>query len=616
MHHLLAALSSATLLVVTTAAQCALPAGGSQVTTWAWTYVNDDGISTDHVPLGFQFPIAGAAAASFSSLRVGSNGWIMLTDGVNSTGLPGTTSYGSLANSAVGLGGAAGNFPMIAPFWGDLFWTAPTSGVFVSNNPGLSCKVSWVNVRDYNSSVAGNYSFAIELFVTGEVRLHYDAMVDNKTTQAINNHVGISCRNGVAIPAAGDLFPNPATALGGMLFQTFPANGFDGAARTLIATPVGAGWATSQCMGAPASTSSYGTGCYAIPATGFYELHADAALAAAALTGNAMRLVRTATGYSSVWLPGMAHSLYIAPTAAAVTLTLTDNGNTTVTPSSPLPTPAGPAPTLNVGGNGIVTIGTIANNNTDWTPSGGEFAAVTRAGFYSWHDYNVAEAGSGQVKREEVGGVLCITYDGVESYSNPPTANPSTLQCQLDLTSGNVTWVWLSIDGNPTSTLGSSHLVGVRGFGPITDGGSQVLSTGPRSNLHDFVVPLALSSAATPIYNTTITYTTSNIPETSPGSGIHLGMHILSLGQNPGLDLGFLGAPGCSAYFDSLDLTTALTGNSPSQSNSFTLPPTGPVGFQAFAQSVALVAPNSLPNGQNAFGLVTSNGLAHTLNSY
>jgi hypothetical protein len=616
MHHLPAVLSSATLLVVTAAAQCALPAGGTQVTTWAWTYPNDDGISTNHVPLGFNFPIAGAAAATFSSLRVGSNGWVMLTDGVNSTGLPGNTSYGSIANSSVGLGGAVGNFPMVAPFWGDLFWTAATSGVFVTNNPGLSCKVSWVNVRDYNSSVTGSYSFAIELFVTGEVRLHYDALVDNKTTQFITNHVGISCRNGVAIPSASDLFPNLATAVGGMLFQTFAPNVFDGAARTLIATPVGAGWVTSQCLGAPASTTSYGSGCYAIPATGFYELHADAALAATALTGNAMRLVKTATGYSSVWLPGMAAALFLAPTGAAVTLPLTDNGNTVVTPSSPLPTPAGPATQLNVGGNGIVTIGTIANNNGDWTPSGAEFAGVTRAGFYSWHDYNVSEAGSGQVKREEVGGVLCITYDGVESYSNPPTANRSTLQCQLDLTSGNVTWVWLSIDGNTTSALGSSHLVGVRGLGAITDGGSQVLSAGPRSNLHNFVVPLALASAPTPIFNTTITYTTSNIPETSPGSGLYLAMHILSLGQSPGLDLGFLGAPGCSAYVTSLDLTMALVGATPSQANVFSLPPAGPVGFQLFAQSVALIAPNSLPNGQNTFGLVTSNGIAHTLNGY
>ena len=145
---------------------------------------------------------------------------------------------------------------------------------------------------------------------------------------------------------------------------------------------------------------------------------------------------------------------------------------------------------------------------------------------------------------------------------------------------------------------------------------SSSLSTGPRSNTHSFVVPLALASAATPIFNTTITYTTSNIPETSPGSGLYLGMHILSLGQNPGLDLGFLGAPGCSAYVNSLDLTTALVGSTPSQANVFSLPPAGPVGFQLFAQSVALIAPNSLPNGQNTFGIVTSNGIAHTLNAY
>jgi hypothetical protein len=34
-----------------------------------------------------------------------------------------------------------------------------------------------------------------------------------------------------------------------------------------------------------------------------------------------------------------------------------------------------------------------------------------------------------------------------------------------------------------------------------------------------------------------------------------------------------------------------------------------PQGFQLYSQSVGLVAPFSLPNGQNAFGLTVSNGL-------
>ena len=34
-----------------------------------------------------------------------------------------------------------------------------------------------------------------------------------------------------------------------------------------------------------------------------------------------------------------------------------------------------------------------------------------------------------------------------------------------------------------------------------------------------------------------------------------------------------------------------------------------PIGTTIWSQSASLIAPNSLPNGQNAFGLTTSNGV-------
>ena len=614
MNRILASLSAASLLVASAAAQCATPSGGTQITTWGWTYTNDDGISSNHVPLGFNFPIAGAAATTFNNVRVGSNGWVMLTDGTNSAGLPGNSTYGSV--TALG-GGVAGDFPILAPFWGDLWWDGNTTdGVFVSNNPGISCKISWVNVRDYFAANTLNYSFAVELFVTGEVRMHYSTNAQNVTLQAFSNVVGVSCRNGVAAPTASDLFPNVATSIGGMIYETYPQNGFDGSGTSLVLTPAGLGWVTTNCTGTPASNSLYGTGCYDIPATGFYELLANATVASTALQGNAMLLTRNANGYTSVWLPGVASALYVAPTAGATVLALTDDGDVAVPLGTPLPTPAGPASQLNVSGNGIITIGALGNNAFDYTPTGTDFASATEAAFYSWHDFNVSEAGSGQVKSEQVGNTLYITYDDVENYASPSVANRSTLQCQFDLNSGNVTWVWLTIDSNATSTFGSSHLVGVRGLGPITDGGTQILSAAPLTNTHNFVLPLDLTASAPLVYGTSVTYTTSNIPEFAAGSGIYIGMHILSLGQNPGVDLGFIGAPGCSAYVTSLDLTTTLVGFTPSQTNTITVPASGPAGFQLFSQSVGLITPNSLPNGQNAFGLVTSNAIAHTLNSF
>ena len=95
------------------------------------------------------------------------------------------------------------------------------------------------------------------------------------------------------------------------------------------------------------------------------------------------------------------------------------------------------------------------------------------------------------------------------------------------------------------------------------------------------------------------------------------GLLAVSLGQtNPGLPLGFLGAPGCQAYIASLDLSLTMTGGGSTLTQAFNLPAGLPSGVQLYSQAVNLVLPNSLPNGQNAFGMITSNGVSHFVNSF
>jgi hypothetical protein len=48
----------------------------------------------------------------------------------------------------------------------------------------------------------------------------------------------------------------------------------------------------------------------------------------------------------------------------------------------------------------------------------------------------------------------------------------------------------------------------------------------------------------------------------------------------------------------------------------FTYPPSAPIGLQLYSQSAALFTPNTLPNGQNAAGLTTSNGLSSLLGAW
>ena len=608
------------LLLDALPAQCAALNGGTPITAWNWSFLNDDGISTDHIPLPFNFPIAGAAGATFTHLRVGSNGWVLLTDGTSNAGLPapGSGGYGSTANSSNGLGGAAGDFPLLAPFWGDLVWSVGSAnGVFVSYGSYgyTSCRVIWKNVRDYNSAVTGTYSFAVELFPSGEVRFHYGPNVDNRSTQSLTNYVGLSARNNQLVAAANDFFPGAANTTGGLLWQGFPVGSFDGAGSSLVLSPVVGGWVASVCSASPAVNVSHGAGCYDLPRSGFHQDFADAAAASAALQGSVLQLLRTTTSYTANWLPNVASALYVPPTAAAWTLQPGDDGFDTVSFSPPFRAPNGPVNFLSVAANGIVTLGYSSFHYGDRTPTGAEFAAAPGEAFYSWHDYDPTEAGSGQIKAETIGNALHITWEGVESRSTPPAANPSTMQFQFDLATGNVFIIWLSIDGDITSPDGSAHLVGVKGLGPVVDAGSQALQ-GTALPSSYWLLPLSLTVNAPLVYGSSVTFTTRNIPEFQPGSGLYVGLHVLSAGVNGGFDLGGIGAPGCSGYVNALDLTTTLIGTTPTVSNSLALPLLGLSGLQIFSQSVALALPSSLPNGQNTLGLVSSNGIRHALNYY
>lgn len=135
--------------------------------------------------------------------------------------------------------------------------------------------------------------------------------------------------------------------------------------------------------------------------------------------------------------------------------------------------------------------------------------------------------------------------------------------------------------------------------------------------------PLPLSIAASPApvssatAGTTVGYTIGNIPEYTPGSGARLGLTVLSFsGDLAGTSLAALGLPGCQLHVNSLDFTIGWVAGGASWTTSIAIPPGVTPGTQLYAIGIALVAPNSLPNGQNAFGAVTSNGVKSFVNAY
>jgi hypothetical protein len=581
----------------------------------------DDTFFATHYPLGFTFTMAGSAGTTqWTHFRASTNGLVVLTDGVTSTGVP--TGYGSVtANSTSSLYGPAGSNPRLAPYWGDLdLLVANGAGLYYDNTSaaGVSTRITWVNAVDWSNTV--QKSFQLEIFASGEVKFHYSPGMTNNSGGT--KYVGVSAANGTAVQTAVDLVPGPANTTGGAMHQTFPTLGSaDIGGRTLHLIPGGAGWTeVVTCAYLAASHTSYGSGCYTISDSA-YQLLADAAIAAPALTGNSV----TFTPAGATYLMTYGGGAFLTPGGGAVNLfaSATDDGEVVVTPSLPVPTAQGPQASIRVHSNGVISWGGVAQTfpgTNNYTPTAAGFLGAVNPGIWFWHDYNEQELGSGRIVREEVtvgpDTVLVLTWNNVENYASPEVANPSTAQAQVNLTTGAVKLVFATVDGNASSTFGSGHLVGYSPGGASANAGSLNLATAlplliPTTNL----APMSLSAAPAPVSTvgsgTLVTYTQSNIPEAAPTSGVYLGLTIISLGQDlPGTDLGFLGMPGCSLHVASLDVTLAFVGATNSLTTQFQVPAGVPYGFQFFAQSAALIQPNSLPNSQNAFGATLSNAVA------
>lgn len=360
---------------------------------------------------------------------------------------------------------------------------------------------------------------------------------------------------------------------------------------------------------------AYGSGCYSYTGpdtTNFMSSFAGTPAAKTALDGNALQFSLTPNGYAAIWLPGVASSLYVAPTAAATIVANADDTTTTFSTSVPVPVPGGVTTQWTVSSNGVLTAGGVGNQGTGFTATLAATASATGLAWYNWRDFNPSAAGSGKVKTEEAGGVLYVTFDGVYEFG---TTNPGTFQWQVNLSSGDVTMVWTSLAATVNTT---TMVVGATLAGVSTTPTSQNFATATPFLLAPPIslAPLALAASPAPVINpsTTVTYTISGIPEFVPGSGVYLSAIYLSVNPLPGgFDVtGVLTTtPGCRAYIGSLDLGIgAAVTLTPTNSTPFTFfAPAFAPGTTIAAQAVALFDPAfPLLNGENG-GFVLSNGL-------
>lgn len=360
-----------------------------------------------------------------------------------------------------------------------------------------------------------------------------------------------------------------------------------------------------------ASHAAYGSGCYTV-SDSLYAPFADPAAASAALSGTALTFTPTNGSYVA-----SSGGTFVPPGAGATALALGDDDQIAVPLSQLFPYPGSFTTTLYVHSNGIVAVAPLTlAAGASGVPDVAALLAEPAGAFYAWHDFDPAELGSGPVLAEEVGGTLYVTWNGVESKP-AGLANPSTLQFQCELASGVVRIVWGSVTANG---LGA-HLVGWSPGGASLDAGPLALGALPWTGSPLNLAPLGLTASPPPVSSPTqgtlVTYTVDHVPEAGPGSAIYFGVVIISFTQDlAGSSLAGLGMPGCALYTGSLDLPLAFAGNAPTETATLAVPAGLTPGLRFFATAAALVQPNSLPNGQNAFGAVTSNGIASFVNAY
>jgi hypothetical protein len=577
--------------------------------------LHDDGRSNP-IPLGFAFPMAGVAQ-TLTHVTIDANGEVYFTDG----SLPiGTAEFGINSRSEMrGVSSAGPASPRAVAYGGDLMMGAGGAWALTMDNtvPG-QFKVCWHDMSNYGVQPTGSFDFTTTIYDNGEIEFTYGVLFAFPTTA---RYVGVSIGNGVgsATEPASDLSAGADSGALGLLFQnTWPP--FDLEGRSLVFSPNGQGGFRTWFRCLPGRHESFGTACYAYdePRQAVYAAFYDAASSAAALQGRALAFSPSGKGYTLAWT----NTPFVAPTAAASRVLVYDDTEASVYPSIPFPHVDGPVPVLSVCSNGFISMAAEPSGN-ELGAWGGAHHLIQQVvpSFRSNADY---DANYGFVWREEVliGGqpTLIVTWDNVERFDI--VTNPETFQFQLNLQTGVVTIVWQQM-----TTVGLHDIVvGYAPGGPnLNPGPLDFFTALPVTSAPDIRQrPLTVTADLPPVLygqGQPVTYSITNIPELQPGSGIYAAALFMSLVAAPdSIDLAVLGAPGCFVNLGSLDfqIPIAMQFGSPTASvtidyGGIALLPDQRLCFQA----AALFDPSfPLPNGQNSFGLLTSNGLRSVMGSY
>ena len=498
--------------------------------------------------IGFAFPLGGT---TYTDVHVSDHGFVALSNG----GVPAPPASGSFTYTPSLTNFALGG-PIIAAMWSDTVGgsTTPGAGVYVASS-ATECRIEWRSVYSFGVPTP-EFDLAVTLYPSGQIQFDYGVNVTNNSTfggVSDNGIVGVFA--GGALPASVNLSAGGVSASNNTFENFVVANTFDMAANRLLMLPSNPGW--SYVLLGPSgncgSSANFGQGCGAVAAS-FYERFVTTP--SIDLSNTSLQMFNSGTGY--VVLPGGA--TFVPPSATATNLGLGDDSETSVALSAAFPYPGGSTTSLNVASNGHVS--TASNNAAfDYTPTPAEFLAWTNPTWAVWRDF-ICNA-NGNVKFEEIAGTAYITWDGVIGYlGTTPGTVTSTFQLQFQLATGNVAFVFQSMDTVSISTYvgGDGYLVGYSGPGASIDGGASDLSAIASISLAATDTgALAMTNNGQPVIgNAAFGYTIDQVPGLIPFAFLFFGTGAF----NPGIDLTPIGMPGCSSYTtaDLASLTAAATG--------------------------------------------------------
>jgi len=326
------------------------------------------------------------------------------------------------------------------------------------------------------------------------------------------------------------------------------------------------------------SKETYGDGCYSTYASAYEVMDA----ASIDLAGLKLTATNTGSGYNITVAAGAGFGVPLGSSA----LTLPDDGQTdTATVGGTLG--------IIAGSNGWLALG--AGNSNGFAPTVAAFLANPSEGIYAWTDLQPNLATSGQVYYAEIGSVGRLVFDGVFGWN---TTGTNDIDFQYDTATGD----WSIEFGALAATNPEDWLVGYSPAGASLDPGAVDIGAGTTTGAAD-AAGLGLDSN-NPALGGSWDITADSVDASSPGAVFFFG----SAEVNPGVDLGFIGAPGCFAYTNA-DLGVVVElGAPPSITTSLAIP-----NDPALAGAVLTVQATAGNGGQNAWGVNTSNGLKGTL---